>query len=62
MEGFRLGYGGGYYDRFLSTHKVMKTLGICYSVCLIDKLIKEKHDISIDYIMTESDFMEVYNG
>lgn len=62
MEGFRLGYGGGYYDRFLSTYKVMNTLGICYSVCLIDKLIKEKHDISIDYIMTESDFVEVYNG
>ena len=62
MNGFRLGYGGGYYDRFLSSHKDITTLGICYSACLTDSLINEEHDISIKYLMTEKDFVEVYDG
>jgi len=61
-NGYRLGYGGGYYDRFLSTHEKINTLGICYSVCLADNLIREEHDISIDYLLTEKDFVEVCNG
>ncbi len=62
MKGFRLGYGGGYYDKFLSSHKNITTMGICYSACLTDSLINEEHDISIDYLMTEKDFVEVYDG
>ncbi|MDD4688150.1 MAG: 5-formyltetrahydrofolate cyclo-ligase [Eubacteriales bacterium] len=51
-SGTRLGYGGGFYDRFLSDVKC-DTVGFCYEVCLTDKLIKEITDIGVEYIITE---------
>lgn len=50
--GNRLGYGGGYYDRFLSD-KYLVTVGITYERCLSEFLQSEKHDVIIDYILTE---------
>ncbi len=52
-EGYRLGWGGGYYDRYLSAF-VGTTVGVAYSVSVIDKLPRGKHDIKTDYIITES--------
>ena len=54
LSGYRLGYGGGYYDRFLenlSKHCV-KSVPV-HSNLLFDKLPQEKHDIPVDYIITE---------
>lgn len=51
-DGYRLGYGGGYYDRFLSKHKVY-TIGLCYKECLVDALPHESHDKQIDEIITD---------
>ncbi len=50
--GNRLGYGGGYYDRFLSDNDIF-TIGICYERCISYVLPCEEHDIKVDYIMTE---------
>lgn len=52
-EGFRLGYGKGYYDRFLSDYKGIK-IGICYQNCLVDKLPHGFFDIAADIIVTEN--------
>ncbi len=51
--GNRLGYGGGYYDRFLSCNHVT-SVGLCYERCRFDMLPAEEHDIKIDYILTEN--------
>lgn len=52
-RGFRIGYGKGYYDRFLSRHKPT-TVGICYSSLMTDRLPADPTDIPVDMIITES--------
>lgn len=52
----RLGYGGGFYDRFLKGCAV-PTIGVCYDVQLLkepDFLPSEEHDIKMDRIYTET--------
>ncbi|MDA9246447.1 5-formyltetrahydrofolate cyclo-ligase [Rhodobacteraceae bacterium] len=57
LEGFRLGYGGGFYDRtieHLSERKLIFTMGCGYSQQLSLKLIpKGKYDKSLDAAVTE---------
>lgn len=52
-DGFRLGYGGGYYDRFLAEYPDMFTIGICYDELISDKLPCSPHDINVDIVVTE---------
>ena len=52
-KGYRLGYGKGYYDRFLSGFRG-KTAGIAFDGCLANNLPKDAHDKKTDYIITES--------
>lgn len=52
-NGNRLGYGGGYYDRFLSEHNPA-TLGLSYERCICDFLPSELFDKKIDYVLTET--------
>lgn len=49
--GYRLGYGKGYYDRFLKNTNI-KTIGICYRELLSDSLPKEENDVKIDKVIT----------
>ena len=51
-EGNRLGYGKGYYDRFLDKLEA-KTIGICYYDFLSDSLPHGCHDKKVDFIVTE---------
>ena len=51
-EGYRLGYGKGYYDRFLSSYKGTK-IGICYENCIKEKLPHGFFDVPADIILTE---------
>ncbi len=52
-EGFRLGYGKGYYDRFLSGYHG-KTIGVCYDACMRETLPRGRFDRSVDILITES--------
>ena len=56
-EGYRLGYGGGYYDRFLdgltSAGTPITTVGLVFSVCRARILPRESHDIPVDIIIDE---------
>lgn len=54
-SGGRLGYGGGFYDRFLDG-KTIKTLGLCYESCFTDSLPVEEHDVKTDSVLTENGF------
>ncbi len=51
--GYRVGYGGGYYDRFLSGLSDIVKIGIAFEVQIIDKVPKDSFDIPVDFIFTE---------
>lgn len=53
MYGYRLGYGKGYYDRFLSAHPKLFKMGICYCACTCNRLIHGRFDIEADMLVTE---------
>lgn len=55
-RGYRLGYGGGYYDRFLgsSQWQNIPTIGIVFDFAYLPQLPTETWDIQLDYICTES--------
>ncbi len=52
-RGFRLGYGKGYYDRFLKDFSGI-SLGAVFSAFLADRLPTDKNDIPVDIIITET--------
>ncbi len=54
----RLGYGGGYYDRYLSKFKG-KTVGLCYAECFCDELPCDMHDIKVQSVMTDKSIYEL---
>ena len=53
-NGGRLGFGKGYYDRFLKDYAGIK-IGVCYEFQLVDKIETNKWDIPVDIIVTEKD-------
>lgn len=56
-HGFRLGYGKGYYDRFLRNYTGI-TVGICYEDNIKEKLPHGKYDVAVQMLITEK---EVYS-
>ena len=56
-SGNRLGYGKGFYDRFLSEFNGT-TVGLCYSEFLLDKLPTDKNDRTVDIVVSDTE--EVY--
>ena len=57
-DGHRLGYGKGYYDKFLNSF-IGKTIGLSYSALLLENLPNEEHDIPLDIIITESEVLYI---
>lgn len=52
LNGGRLGYGKGYYDRFLELFKG-KSVGICFNACVCDNLVLDEHDKKVNYLITD---------
>ena len=52
QDNYRLGYGGGYYDRYLKDFKG-STIGLAYSFQYIEKYTHESFDIPLDFIITD---------
>lgn len=56
-EGYRIGYGGGYYDRLISDLRAdgisVTAVGLAFSVCITDTLPHETHDRPVSYIISE---------
>ncbi len=48
----RLGYGGGYYDKYLENKDIYK-IGICYNDFLCQELKTNCHDVKMDVVITE---------
>lgn len=49
---YRLGRGGGWYDRFLAEQPQATTVGLAYSWSQVD-FTPEAHDVALDYIITD---------
>lgn len=61
-RGYRVGYGGGYYDRFFSGLKrdVVK-IGLCYELQILSQVPIDSYDIPVDYILTERRLIKCRN-
>jgi len=56
-HGGRIGYGAGYYDRFLSKNQTLRKIGIAYACQEVEHLPVDENDICMDYIITENGVM-----
>ena len=57
-KGFRLGYGGGFYDRTLEKLRELKkvvAIGVAYHAQMVGEVPVGIHDAPLDYVMTEQE-------
>ena len=50
-RGFRVGYGGGYYDTFLADHNAVLEVGVCFPFQIVDCVPVEEHDVRLDKVI-----------
>lgn len=53
-QGYRVGHGGGYYDRFLGGLPAAAKIGLTYDEFFVDRIPREDHDLPVDIVITES--------
>ena len=58
QDGVRLGYGHGFYDKFLSKNQI-ETVSLIYEKQVIKKIPRTEHDIIMNWILTEDRFSEI---
>ena len=59
QNGVRLGYGAGYYDRFLARYPQAVKIGVAYDFQIVDELPREDHDICMNIIVTPNQTIRV---
>lgn len=55
-QGYRLGYGGGFYDRTLErlrTLRAVVAIGVAYHAQIVERVPRGDHDVPLDFVMTE---------
>jgi 5-formyltetrahydrofolate cyclo-ligase len=50
-QGHRIGYGGGFYDKFLAKEPNHPTLALCYDFQMLQQLETEEFDIPVDLVL-----------
>ena len=60
-RGYRLGHGSGYFDRFLSRHRIF-SIGLTPSELLFDALPVEPHDLPMSVLVTEREVVRAGTG
>ncbi|MGL4873414.1 MAG: 5-formyltetrahydrofolate cyclo-ligase [Clostridium sp.] len=58
LNGGRVGYGGGYYDKYLDKKKVVK-IALSYELQILEKVPMEEHDIRYDCLISEKRIIRV---
>lgn len=53
LQGYRIGYGKGFYDRYLHTNPVSKKIAIAFEVQIVEAIPYDTHDIPMNIIITE---------
>ena len=51
-EGDRMGYGGGFYDKYLSENKYLCSVGVAYDFQIVENVPTEENDVPLDIIVT----------
>ncbi|MCM1272116.1 MAG: 5-formyltetrahydrofolate cyclo-ligase [Clostridium sp.] len=51
-DGYRLGYGGGYYDRYLQRYPQCNKIAVCYKEQMVDTIPFEAYDVKPDSIIS----------
>ncbi|MDO5381843.1 MAG: 5-formyltetrahydrofolate cyclo-ligase [Eubacteriales bacterium] len=54
----RIGYGGGFYDRYLEEHKNILKIGVCFDFQLFDSIPCEEHDLKPDIVVTQNEVLD----
>ena len=57
----RIGYGGGFYDRYLSADNTFVKAALAFDFLLLDSIPYEEHDLKPDYIITQTQFIRREN-
>lgn len=57
LEGTRLGFGGGCFDRYFAQKRTGLRLGLCFAFQLLPKLPKENFDLAVHAIVTEEEIL-----
>lgn len=52
-SGYRLGYGKGFYDKFLANRRQISTMALAFACQIIDEIPRDAYDIKMDKIVTE---------
>jgi len=60
-NGYRVGFGKGYYDRFLSKNEIY-SIGLCYDELLISEVPRDEYDKNVDLIITQSSVINCEDG
>lgn len=63
QKGYRLGYGGGFYDRMLAASQGLKipTVGVVFDIAYVAELPRESWDIKLDFVCTETQLLNHTN-
>ena len=62
-QGYRLGHGGGYFDRTLATlARPPRTIAIAYEMLFVETIHPRPHDVPMDYVVTERGVYERRGG
>lgn len=57
-DGYRLGYGGGFYDKFFcQLNQHITSIALAYSIQLLDEIPHDEEDQKIDHLLTEKNFL-----
>ncbi len=58
-DGYRLGYGGGFYDRTIANLSYITTIGFAYSVQECLAVPRDETDQRLDYVVTERETLKI---
>jgi hypothetical protein len=62
-QGFRLGYGGGYFDRTLASLTPRPlAIGVTFELARLTTIFPQPHDIPMDFVVTEAGIHAVRSG
>lgn len=62
IQGNRMGFGAGFYDRFLIKNENMIKIAICYDFQLLNSIPNEPHDVKMDIIITDERVLILNNN